>query len=179
LAARRLLILMLVLLGLSTLAAALMDPGRLQQERPGSTTPTGPTGTETSAGTTADEAGARTEAGEDADPAKARAGGPPEGKRLGVSIEVGRTVKVVPIRVGDQLSLRVKWDRPGLVEIPALGLLEPVAPGAPARFDVLGAEPVDYGVRLLDPGRLIGRIEVRARGRDASAGAKPESQRER
>jgi hypothetical protein len=180
-AARRLLILMLVLLGLSTLAAALMDPGRLEQDRPGSAE-----GTETTAANAGAETSAKPEGADNAkatagarDREEARAAEGPGGKRLGASIVIGREVKVVPIRVGDQLALRVKWDRPGLVEIPALGLLEPVAPGAPARFDVLGTDAVSYGVRLLDPGRLVARIEVTARGRDASAEAKPGSQRER
>ena len=174
-AARRLLILMLLLLGLSTLAAALMDPGRLSEEERRATSATETTATGTGGETAAEEArtgaGPVTAAGED-DVQPARE---PTGKRLGATIEIGERVKVVPIRIGDQLSLRVKWDRPGLVEIPALGLLEPVAPGAPARFDVLGSEAVSYGVRLLDPGRLVARIEVRNRGKEASGRARPAS----
>jgi hypothetical protein len=96
-----------------------------------------------------------------------------------VKIEIGGKVKVVPIRVGDQLALRVKWNRPGLVEIAALGLLEPVAPGAPARFDILASEQADYGIRLLEPSRLVGRIEVRAREKGASGRAKRPSKPER
>jgi hypothetical protein len=144
-AARRLLIVMLILLGLSTLAAALMDTDAVRNDGTGSTvsgeSPTSTGGTEPAAASEAEAA-------------------KPAGKRLGLAIDIGRRVKVIPVKVGDQLTLRVRWNRSGLVEIAALGLLEPVAPGAPARFDLLAREPANYGVRLLDPERLVARIEV-------------------
>lgn len=136
---------MLILLGLSTLAAALVDTRTLRDEGTGSTAASG---TETRTGTTT---GIETVA--EADPR-------PRGKRLGLSIEIGRRVKVVPMEIGDQLTMRIRWTRSGLVEIEKLGLLEPVAPGSPAIFDVLGQEPASYGVRLLEPDRLVARIEV-------------------
>lgn len=146
-AARRLLIVMLILLGLSTLAAALVDTDAVRNDGTGSTV-SGESATSTRTGGTEPAAASEAEAAK------------PAGKRLGLAIDIGRRVKVIPVEVGDQLTLRVRWNRSGLVEIAALGLLEPVAPGAPARFDLLAREPANYGVRLLDPERLVARIEV-------------------
>jgi len=143
---------MLVLLGLSTLAAALVGNRPLNDEGTGSTiaseTETEPAPTDTV----------------------------PAGELSSRAIEVGgkNEVEVVPMKVGDQLELTVSSPRSAQVEIPALGLLEPVEPGAPARFDILGTEPATYGVRLVEGDRVVARIEITARGRDASEAATPE-----
>ena len=55
-----------------------------------------------------------------------------------------------------------------------LGQLEDLAPGSPARFNLLFAEPGTYTVRLIEADRPIGRIIVdaplrRPRGRARSA----------
>ena len=86
----------------------------------------------------------------------------PQGSPLEpVTVDVkGRRVTVVRVEVGDQLPLAVRARKADLVEIPALGLLEPVAPGAPARFDVLAQAPASYGVRLVNADRVIARIEI-------------------
>src|SRR5262245_37962274 len=55
----------------------------------------------------------------------------------------------VQAQVGDQLQLLVKSDRPAIVELPAFGLTEDVDPVAPARFDVLLRRPGEYQVREL------------------------------
>ena len=104
-AARRLLIIMLVLLGISTLAAALVGNRPLREEGTGSTI-----ASETEPTVPPDTV--------------------PEGRQLKpVVIEVGRArSKVIPMKVGDQLALIVRSPQAGLLEIPALGLLEPVAP---------------------------------------------------
>jgi hypothetical protein len=92
-AARRLLIVMLVLLGLSTLAAALIPTRTLRDDEGTSSTIT----SETQPTTTG---------GQDATPG---------GRDLRISIEVGgEKVKVVPIEVGDQLRLIVNTTAVGL-----------------------------------------------------------------
>lgn len=144
-AARRLLILMLVLLGVSTLAAALVPtPGREDE------------GEETEATT----APATTEAA----PAKARKGdGPaPEGGRhLQARIEVGgEKIPVVPVAVGDQLTLEIRSKHRGLLEIPALGRVEAVSPGTSAFFYLLARERVSYGIRFVGAEKVVARIEV-------------------
>ena len=136
-AARRLLIIMLVLLGVSTLAAALVGNRSLREEGTGSTI-----ASETEPTVPPDTV--------------------PQGSPLEpVTVDVkGRRVTVVRVEVGDQLPLAVRARKADLVEIPALGLLEPVAPGAPARFDARAQAPASYGVRLVNADRVIARIEI-------------------
>lgn len=66
-------------------------------------------------------------------------------------------------QVGDQLALTVTGSRHDLVEIAGLGRLEDLAPGSPARFNLLFEEPGTYTVRLVEVGRAIGQIEVMPR----------------
>jgi hypothetical protein len=68
--------------------------------------------------------------------------------------------KVVRARPGDMVELSVSSESAGGVEIPELGQVEPVAPGAPAVFTVLPSRPGTYLVRLTDSGEELGRIEV-------------------
>lgn len=136
-AARRLLIVMLILLGISTLAAALVPPQSARDESSGSTATAQ---TET---TPTDKL--------------------PNGKALSATIAVGGDqIPVVPVKLGDQLTLTVKSDRADLLEIPALGLVEAVAPGSPARFEVLAEERGSYGIRFVEADRVVARIEVEA-----------------
>ena len=136
-AARRLLIIMLVLLGISTLAAALVDTRSFREEGTGSTI--------------------ASETEQTVPPATVPRGSPLEP----VVVEVkGERVTVVRVEVGDQLPLAVSARKADLVEIPALGLLEPIAPGAPARFDLLAQEPTSYGLRLVNADRVVARIEI-------------------
>lgn len=133
-AARRLLILLLVLLAVSTLATLAIDPPR--EDEPVTETETATRPTELT---------------------KA----PDAGRQLEAAIEAGgKKVKVLPIAVGDQLRLRVLTPRSDQVEIPALGLVEPVSASGPAIFDLLLDQPGNYAVRLIDAGRVIGRLEV-------------------
>lgn len=138
-AARRLLIVMLVLLGVSTLAAALVPTPEPQEDE--ESTASQPTATEPR------------------DPL-------PKGEKLQAEIEVGgEKVPVVgsrdrPVAVGDQLALEVRCKCSDLVEIPALGLVQAVSPGTPARFDLLPASAGSYGIRLLDADTVAARIEV-------------------
>jgi hypothetical protein len=152
-AARRLLILMLILLGVSTLAAALVptpggDDGESEETEREST---GAIGAET-----------RPEGGAAAQP---KAGKPRErGKSLDASIKLGGgKIPVVPIKVGDNLSLEIRSKRRGLLEIPALGRVEAIAPGTSAFFDIRGREPASYGIRFLGGEKVVARVEVERR----------------
>jgi hypothetical protein len=136
-AARRLVILMLVLLGVSTIAAALVPVERDAGTEGTTTTPT---------------------------PAEKRDAG---GELVLESIDAqAKDPQVIRIELGDQLDLRVTSRRNDQVEIPRVGELEDVGPDAPARFDLLPFEAGDYVVRLVEAGRRIGRIEVRPRKRE-------------
>lgn len=135
-AARRLLIVMLVLLFVSTLAAALVPP-RDRDEQTGSGTASTP---ESQPATTTEE---------------------PSGRALAASVDAdSKRVDVVPLRVGDQLSLQVRYGKPDQVEIPAFGLISAVGPDAPALFDILAEDPGRFRVRLLQRGRSAAVIEV-------------------
>lgn len=69
--------------------------------------------------------------------------------------------ETIEAEVGDQLSLEVVSDRPLQLTIQPLGLTEDVAADTPARFDVLlreaGILPVAVAAR---PGLTVARIEV-------------------
>ena len=135
-AARRLVLLMLVLLFMSSLAAALVP---VETDRDDDTRTTRTT----------------------------REPPEPRGRLLGRTIEAGAERPArIEIELGDQLSLTVRGERPGEVEIPRLGELESVDPDAPARFDLLPPEPGSYAVRLVEPGSVIARIEVGEPARD-------------
>ncbi len=156
-AARRLLILMLILLGVSTLAAALVptpggDDGEDEEtEREA----TGPIGAESGSG-----AGAKAKA--DGQPAAGNARA--SGKSLDAEIKLGGgKIPVVPIKVGDNLSLEIRSKKRGLLEIPALGRVEAVAPGTSAFFDIRGREPASYGIRFLGRDQVVARIEIERR----------------
>jgi hypothetical protein len=146
-AARRLLIVMLVLLGLSTLAAALVPQHSLRDGTTASTTTTQPT-------TTSAE--------------------PPVGRSLSVNIVVGgKKVPVVaaplckalkprcePLHVGDQLSLEVLSKEQAELEIPAFGLIGVAADNSPAFFELLPREPGTIGVLFTSPRRVAARVQV-------------------
>jgi hypothetical protein len=138
-AARRLLIVMLVLLGLSTLAAALIPP---KSDRDDSTTTTPTQATQSTPAATA-----------------------PQGGLFMKGIRVdGKRIPVVPIKVGDELLLTVRSRKPDQLEIPALGLVQAVAPNAPARFDILAEAKGSYGIRFVEADKLAARVEVKKRG---------------
>jgi hypothetical protein len=133
-AARRLLIVMLVLLGISALAAALVPGQRLNQ----GTSSTSTTTEETTAVDTL-----------------------PEGRLLTATIDAARPkLQVVQLKLGDELILLVKARVRDDVEIPALGLVEPVDPVTPARFDILPPETGSYPIRLVTGERRVGRVQV-------------------
>jgi hypothetical protein len=133
-AARRLLILMLAVLAVSTLAAVLFAP------RPEPVNTTAP------------------ERDDDT------ASGPNTGGRLiEVRVRTGGLrAETVRLRPGDQLELTVRSRNDGQVEIPRFGLIEDAGPGMPARFSLLMSEPGSFAVRLAGRRREVTRIEVSA-----------------
>jgi hypothetical protein len=136
-AARRLLIVMLVLLGLSTLAAALVPQRTLRESGTTGTTTSQPT--TTSAGTPPNPAFQR--------PTKITVGG----KKFPV---------VSPIHVGDQLSLLVRSRIPGEIEIPEFGLFGFASPDTPARFELLPQTPGKFGIVFVATGEPAAQIVV-------------------
>jgi hypothetical protein len=135
-AARRLLIIMLVLLGLSTLAAALVPQRNLNEGETtgGTTTQTGPTVTTTPA---------------------------PEIVPPVAEISVGgRKFPVVPVSVGDQFTLLVFSRRPREIAIPEFGLVGFATPETPARFELLMETAGTFGIVFTGSGKAAGRIEV-------------------
>jgi hypothetical protein len=163
-AARRLLIVMLVLLGLSTLAAALVPQHALRGD-----TTTRATTTQTTESTTT--------------PA------PPPGRSLMVEILVGgkkvpvvadtlcnkRKLKCEPLHVGDQLSLQVLSKGQAELEVPAFGLIGVASANAPAFFQLLPREPGTIGVLFTSPRRVAARIEVLSAKAAAKAIQQPSS----
>jgi hypothetical protein len=149
-AARRLLIVMLVLLGLSTLAAALVPQHGLRDATTTSTTKTQPT-------TTTAE--------------------PPPGRSLTTPPIVvgGKKVPVVagpvcsktepkcepPIHVGDQISLQV-FTRKGqaALEIPTYGLFGIASQNAPAFFNLLPQQPGNIGILFSPSHKVAVRVQV-------------------
>jgi hypothetical protein len=129
-AARRLLILMLVLLGVSTVAAALVPVDR---DAGGDDTTTTSTST--------------------AEPPTGKL----KDKTIDAGAKEPKTIRV---HVGDQLQLRVKSPKAHEVEIPALDELADVDPDADAHFDLLLFEAGRYPVRLVENERKIGTILV-------------------
>jgi hypothetical protein len=154
-AARRLLIVMLILLGLSTLAAALVPSQSLRQDSDGTTSTTEAQPTETN-------------------PV------PPDqvlGEQLAIRVGAKRgKPPVVRVPPGGQLALTVRSHRTGLLEIPKLGRFEPVAEGSPAYFNLLIDEKGSYAINFIGPfqdeGRVVARIEV---GKVSLGGARVES----
>lgn len=149
-AARRLVVVMLVLLAVSTLAAALLpQPERTEtppaqkqpkQKRPAQETPA---------------------AGEG-------------GLLLEARMRVGRREpKTVRVQLGDQLQLAVAAPFGDDVEIPALGLTVPVTPYAPAIFDLLADSRGTFPVRTVDSGLLAGRLLVGRPGSGRCGAARP------
>jgi hypothetical protein len=144
-AARRLLIIMLVLLGLSTLAAALVPQRTLDEETTtGTTTRTAPT-TPTP---------------------------PPETVPPVAEITVGgKKFPVVPVGVGDRFTLLVLSRRPREVAIPEFGLVGFATAETPARFELLTETPGTFGIVFTASGKAVARIEVT----EPSAKKKPKS----
>jgi hypothetical protein len=134
-AARRLLIVMLVLLGLSTLAAALVPQRSLRNGTTTSTTTTTP-------------------------PSTTQAAPPAVFKPTEITVGGRKFPIVYPVRVGDRLTLLVRSTVPTQIEIPEFGQLGFAAPAAPARFELLAREPGTFGILFAPTGKVAAQIRV-------------------
>lgn len=146
-AARRLIIVMVVLLAISTLAAAFIP-----------TTPKNPAG-----GTTAT----------DGNPRQGR--GPVSGGNqlseaplgghglVNARVRISNApAKVIAVRPGDQLVLEVAGSFGDDVEIPGLGMVETMSNYSPAVFDIYADEAGTFGVRTVETNLLVAKIVVSA-----------------
>jgi hypothetical protein len=135
-AARRLLIVMLVLLGLSTLAAALVPQHSLRDGTTSATTTTQPPTT--------------------TKPAISPAYVPPTKITVG-----GKQFPVVsPVKIGQQLVLLVASRTPTQLAIREFGQLGFAAPDAPARFELLPTVAGTFGVQFEPSGEVAAKIQV-------------------
>ena len=134
-AARRLVVVMLVLLAISTLATALL-PRPDDKSAPAPTTTT----------------------------KQPKVEPPPSPKLTGLLLvarmNAAGAPKTVRIERGDELRLEVEAPFGADVEIPGYGLVEPVTPFAPASFDFLATDRGTFPVRVFDPQQLVGRVLV-------------------
>ena len=135
-AARRLLIVMLILLGLSTLAAALVP-----QRAPRNGTTTGTTTTQSIPTT----------------PMPITDVLPPVAE---ITVGGKKFPVVAPVHVGDQLTLLVRSRRPKQISIPEFGLIGFATEDTPARFELLPSTPGTFGILFATSGKVVGRIEV-------------------
>jgi hypothetical protein len=155
-AARRLLIIMLVLLGLSTLAAALIPQRTLNEE--------------TTTGTTTE-----------ATPTTPSAPSPETVPPVAEITVGGKKFPVVPVGVGDRFTLLVLSRRPREIAIPEFGLIGFATAETPARFELLTESPGAFGIVFTATGKAVGRIEVteppakKKRKRKAKSRARAES----
>jgi hypothetical protein len=142
-AARRLIAILLVLLFLSSLAAALAPVQEGRKVVSSSTSTTSTTSTTAEAPTS---------------PEAEAAEGP---SLISQSVDAsGERPALVRAKVGDQLQLRVTSQRSGTVELAGLGPAEDVGSEQPAYFDVLLRDDGSFPVRFLDSDEEIARIEV-------------------
>lgn len=144
-AARRLIIVLLVLFAISIVAAMIAPErrGPLLGDRSSSSTDS-----TTSTTTTTTEA-------------KAPDDLPAGGEALTVRIEASESKpESVEAFVGDQLELNVGSERSREIEIPAFGEVETAAPDAPADFNLLLRDAGKLPIIDADSGALLGRIDV-------------------
>ena len=156
-AARRLLIVMLVLLGISSVIAIVVPEPDRDDSPAEETTTTGETGTTGETATTgATGAGGTTgENGEEAEPG-GEVQDPPGQLRKSVELDAGKPAEI-KAKAGSRLILTVTAKEGSEVEIEGLGLTGFADQFAPAVFDViLPAEPGKFEVRA--PGEKPGAV---------------------
>jgi hypothetical protein len=168
-AARRLIIVMLVLLGIST-AIAIVAPDPV--ERAAETGETGETGATGTTGDTAEtgETGATVAAGATGSTgstgATDRAGEPGRsagGRTVSITATVAADPVLVCVRPETRLILTVKTGETIDVAIPAFGRTVTATKFSPAVFDLLlPAGPGNYSVERLDDGRRLATISSTA-----------------
>jgi hypothetical protein len=146
--ARRLLIVMLVLLGISTLAAALVPQRNLRQ------------GTTRTAVTKPPPTPAPSPAAARSLQAKIVVGGKEVPVVAGPVCAAVRKPRCEPIHVGDQLTLLARSRSPAQLEIREFGLVGFATMEAPARFELLPNTAETIGIVFAQSGKVAGRIEV-------------------
>jgi hypothetical protein len=90
--------------------------------------------------------------------------GPSPGLLLDAGMRVGTPGKTVRIERGDRLRLAVSVGSGDDVEILGFGLTEAATPFAPARFDLVGRQRGTFAVRAVGSGQSAGRVLVGRRG---------------
>ena len=139
-AARRLILVLAVLLGISIVAAAIA-PERQSSLLGEDTTEESTTEPETT--TTPDPS-------------------PSSGELVTTRIEADpekpETIRAAP---GDQLELEVSSSRPREIQIEAFGVLEPAEPDSPALFSLLLREAGELAITDAESGEILGRIVTR------------------
>lgn len=143
-APRRLVAVLIVLLVFSTIAALLLPAPRQSGTTTRSTTSRSTT-------TTA--------------PSPAR---PRPGKVVQAHIAAGAGAHPIELHVGDELRLRVIARRPDQVQLEGFGLIDAVAPDAPAQFDAFAERSGRFPVRLVEADRSVGEVVVKPRRATAS-----------
>ncbi len=124
---------MLILLGTSTLAAALVPTPAPREDTTATTSPrTTPVPT----------------------------GGELITVKLDADARRPRTVRAA---LGDQIAITVRSRRPAQIQIERLGLLSDVLPLSPARFNVFASQPGRFEITQVEPRREIGVLYVRAK----------------
>ena len=140
---RRLLLLVLVLMGLTALAASVAPrqsgPGA-PPAAPGRPAPAAPTGTPSVAAAPATEEDVHEET---------------------VSAERGASFTRLRARVGELLRLRVVGAVLDQVVLDGLDRVASIAPEAPAQFELYVDRRGEFPIRLQDAGRRLGEIVVR------------------
>ena len=178
-AARRLIIAMVLLLAVST-GIAILAPNPSTDDNEvasttrasGSTGSTGPTGDGAGPGPTG-TTGATGLTGESTPAASSQVSSTGSETKI-VALEPEKSVQVVELAPGDRLVLSVETRSPGDVELEGLGLTDTASRYEPARFDVLiPPGEADYPVITFKDGKTIARIVAKAgsAGKDGSGPA--------
>ena len=131
--ARRMLLILAVLLGLTALASGIAPPRPVVREDGAAPTPS--------------------------PAAAARAPAPRTFERT-ISADVDEDRQRIVARAGDVLVLTVESSGIDSVSVGDLGT-KPVEPDAPARFEFLADDPGSYPIALLEGDRRIGTLEIR------------------
>jgi hypothetical protein len=164
-AARRLIIVMIVLFGVSAVLAS-QAPQRDGDDE-GDTESTAATSTTTA---TQPAPAATPPAAPPADAPAASVTGAPAGEANilcgdATCAEIGvdrPQIQVIPVELGESFAVIVtSRGTTDLVEIPGLGLIDSVTPFKDATFRFVADSVGDFGINLVESDRLIGRIEVR------------------
>ena len=170
-AARRLIIAMVLLLAVSTGIAILAPNPSTDDNEVASTTTgaSGSTGSTSPTGTT----GATGLTGESTPAASSQVSSTGSETKI-VALEPEKSVQVVELAPGDRLVLSVETRSPGDVELEGLGLTDTASRYEPARFDVLiPPGEADYPVITFRDGKTIARIVAKpdSAGKDGSGPA--------